>query len=225
MDSDKKMNITRRKFAKNVTCTALCCACLPLEVLADSAKSPKHKNEEREKVKMTGTGKEHLAAACGTYCGACPAYIAKHSEDEQIKMRLQKRSSSGPTKALKGIPPSNWMDGLLCDGCLSGGMLAGHCQRCNIRLCAANKQDDDRCSDCEELPCYRITNLMNMGHYLHRKEYLPNLKKIREMGVQEWVKYEEERWRCPQCGLPMSWYDAECARCGEPRSERLFPLS
>jgi hypothetical protein len=225
MYSDKKMNITRRKFAKNVTCAALCCACLPLEVLADSAKSPKHKNEEREKVKMTGTGKEHLAAACGTYCGACPAYIAKHSEDEQIKMRLQKRSSSGPTKALKGIPPSNWMDGLLCDGCLSGGMLAGHCQRCNIRLCAANKQDDDRCSDCEELPCYRITNLMNMGHYLHRKEYLPNLKKIREMGVQEWVKYEEERWRCPQCGLPMSWYDAECAGCGEPRSERLFPLS
>jgi rubrerythrin len=63
-----------------------------------------------------------------------------------------------------------------------------------------------------------------MGHYLHRKEYLPNLKKIREMGVQEWVKYEEERWRCPQCGLPMSWYDAECAGCGAKRSERLFSL-
>jgi len=64
-----------------------------------------------------------------------------------------------------------------------------------------------------------------MGSYLHRKEYLPNLKKIREMGVQEWAKKEEERWRCPRCGLPMSWYDAECAGCGEARSERLFPLS
>jgi hypothetical protein len=31
---------------------------------------------------MTDTDKEHLAAVCGTYCGACPAYIAKHSEDE-----------------------------------------------------------------------------------------------------------------------------------------------
>ena len=88
-----------------------------------------------------------------------------------------------------------------------------------------NKQNVTRCSDCEELPCYRITKLINMGGYPHRKEYLPNLKKIREMGVQEWVKYEEKRWRCPQCGLPMSWYDAECAGCGEPRSERLFPLS
>jgi hypothetical protein len=174
---------------------------------------------------MTGTGKEHLAAACGTYCGACPAYIAKHGEDEQVKMKLQKRVSSRPMKALTSIPPPDWMDGLLCDGCLSGGVLAGHCQSCEIRLCAENKQDDARCSGCDELPCHRITNLIDMGRYLHRNEYLPNLRGIREMGVQEWAKKEEERWRCPECGLPMSWYDAKCAACGEPRSERLFSLS
>jgi hypothetical protein len=179
----------------------------------------------RKELKMTGTDKEHLAAACGTYCGACPAYIARHGEDEHIKMRRQKSISSGPMKALKNIPPPNWMDGLLCDGCLSGRMLAGHCQSCKIRLCAANKQNDSRCSDCKDLPCHHITSLIMMGDYLHRKEYLPNLERIREMGVLEWVKNEEERWRCLQCGLPMSWYDPKCAGCGEPRSERLFPLS
>jgi hypothetical protein len=219
MDFDNNDKITRRKFVKGVASAAVCCACFSLDCSAAS-----EEKEEEDKIKDS-KGKVHLAAACGTYCGACTAYLAKHGEDEQIKMRLQKRSSSGPTKAMKGIPPSNWMDGLLCDGCLSGGLLAGHCKACVIRLCAANKQNDSRCSDCEELPCYRITNLINMGHYLHRKEYLPNLKKIREMGVQGWVKYEEERWRCPRCGLPMSWYDAECAGCGEPRSERLFPLT
>jgi hypothetical protein len=224
MDFNNNEKITRRRFVINVAGTAFCCVCLPLEVLADSAMPSEINREERKKVKMTGTHKEHLAAACGTYCGACPAYIAKHSEDKQIKMKLQKRFSSGPAKATKGIPPSNWMDGLLCDGCLSGGTLPGHCRNCAIRKCAANKQNDSRCTDCEELPCYRITNLINMGNYLHRKEYLPNLEKIREMGVQEWVKYEEERWRCPRCGLPMSWYDTKCAGCGEPRSERLFPL-
>jgi hypothetical protein len=167
---------------------------------------------------------EHLAAACGTYCGACPAYIAKRSEGEQNKMKRQKRLSSGPTKALKGIPDPSWMDGLLCDGCLSGGMLAAHCQNCAIRKCAANKQNDSRCTDCEELPCYRITNLINMGGYLHRKEYLPNLKKIREMGVQKWVKYEQELWTCPKCSNPLSWYDPVCSNCGATRSERLFSL-
>jgi hypothetical protein len=225
MDSYNSENITRKRFLKGVAGAAVCCACLPLEVLADSTRTPEHNNEERIKVMRSGAGKVHLAAACGTYCGACPAYLAKHGEDEQIKMKLQKRSSSGPTKAQKGIPPSNWMDGLLCDGCLSGGVLAAHCKTCNIRLHAANKQNDSRCTDCEELPCYRITNLINMGLYLHRKEYLPNLKKIREMGVQKWVEKEEERWRCQKCGFPMSWYDAECARCEEPRSGELYPLT
>ena len=215
MVNTKKECTTRRKFCKRLAGVAFTGALVGLDTKAGP--NPKSNGE------AAGNG-EHLAAACGTYCGACPAYIAKHNEDEQIKKKLQKRSSSGPTKALKGIPPSNWMDGLLCDGCLSGGELAAHCQRCNIRLCALNKQDDSRCTDCEELPCYRITNLINMGGYLHRKEYLPNLEKMREMGVQEWIRYEGERWRCPKCGLPMSWYDAECARCGEPRSERLYSL-
>jgi hypothetical protein len=137
----------------------------------------------------------------------------------------KKRFAARPAKAQKGIPPANWMDGLLCDGCCSGGKLASHCQMCNIRLHALEKQKNSICSDCEELPCNRITNLINMGGgYLHRKTYVPNLKKIREMGLKEWAKKEEELWRCPKCGVPMSWYDAKCAGCGEPRSDRLFPL-
>ncbi len=215
MDSFNNKKITRRKFVKGVAGTAVCCSCFSLDCLAAS------EDKKEDKIKDS-RGKVHLAAACGTYCGACPAYLAKHSEKEQIKLRQQK---SGTVKAQKGIPPSNWMDGLLCDGCLSGGKLAGHCQMCNIRLHALKNQDNARCSDCEELPCYRINNLINMGRYLHRDEYLPNLKKIREMGVEEWIKYEEERWRCPQCGIPVSWYDTECVGCGAPRSERLFPLT
>jgi hypothetical protein len=225
MDFINNKKITRRRFVKNVTGAAFCCACFPSLVLADTATPSVQNNEAKKNSLMTGTAKEHLAGACGIYCGACPAYIAKHSDEEQNKKRQQKRLSSGPAKAQKGIPPVNWMDGLLCDGCCSGGKLAPHCQMCNIRLHAAKTQKNSRCSDCEELPCNRLTFLINMGEYLHRKEYVPNLKKIHEMGVKEWVKKEEERWRCPKCGMPMSWYDTGCAGCGEPRSEKLFPLS
>ena len=215
MVNAKKQCTTRRKFCKRVAGAAFTGAFVGLETTA--IPNPKSKGEAAE-------NGEHLAAACGIYCGACPAYIAKHSESEQIRVRLQKRASSGPTKALKGIPDPSWMDGLLCDGCLSGGMLAAHCQNCAIRKCAANKQNDSRCTDCEELPCYRITNLINMGGYLHRKEYLPNLKIIREMGVQKWVKYEQELWTCPNCSNSLSWYDPACSNCGAKRSEKLFSL-
>ena len=215
MVDDKSECTSRRRFCLRLTGVAFTGALVGWETRAVA--NPESKGE-------AAGNREHLAAACGTYCGACPAYLAKHGEDEEIRTKRKAISSSAPTKARAGIPPSNWMDGLLCDGCLSGGELAAHCQRCGIRLCALNTQDNDRCSDCEDLPCFRMKRLMDMGHYLHRNEYLPNLKAIREMGVQKWVRYEEERWRCPKCGLPMSWYDAECIRCGAKRSERLFSL-
>ncbi|HOU01620.1 MAG TPA: DUF3795 domain-containing protein [Bacteroidales bacterium] len=205
--------ISRSKFVKGVAVAAVYCACKPFNRLAASEGNSEQNNDS----------KVHLAAVCGTFCGACPAYIAKHSDEKQIKMRLQKRLSAGPVTAKKSIPDPKWMDGLLCDGCLSGGELAPHCQKCPMKVCAAGKQNVTRCSDCTELPCTRIMGFINTG-LLHRAEYLPNLEKIRKMGVQEWVKYEEERWRCPRCGLPMSWYDAECVQCGEPRSGKLFPL-
>jgi Protein of unknown function (DUF3795) len=169
-------------------------------------------------------GRAHLAAACGTYCGACPAYIAKHHEDERIRMKRGERSSSEATSELKTIPDPSRMDGLRCDGCLSCGELPPHCRDCSTRVCAANKLSDARCTDCDELPCYRVADLIAVG-FLHRGEYLPNLAKMREMGVRKWIEYEEERWKCPHCGVPMSWYDAKCARCEEARSGRLFPLT
>ncbi len=180
-------------------------------------------NKDNTSSEQGGKGKVHLAAACGTYCGACEAYIAKHGDDDVAGKRRQVRASSEATDGPKIIPDPDWMDGLRCDGCLGGGELPPHCRGCSIRLCAAERLDDARCAGCDELPCHRITDLMSVG-FLHRGEYLPNLAKMREMGVGTWIAHEEERWRCPQCGLPMSWYDAKCARCGEARSERLFPL-
>jgi hypothetical protein len=214
MDFDHNKNLTRKEFLKGVAGAAFCGACFSLSC------SKRHSGQDgalEDISEPDGKGQVHLAAACGTYCGACPAYINKHG---------------GEKKKLSSGPPKDYIDSfvdmmgkLLCDGCLSGGTLAAHCRTCNIRLCAANKQNDARCSGCAELPCYRITNLINQGGYPHREEYLPNLGKIRQMGAAPWVKYEAVRWRCPKCGLPMSWYDALCAGCGEPRSARLFPLT
>lgn len=175
------------------------------------------------KAELVGRDKSYLAAACGTYCGACPAYLAKYSEDDRMTMKRRENVLPGPTTEPDTIPHPSWMDGILCDGCLSSGEIAAHCQECDIKICAASKPGVTRCSECDELPCHRITKMIDTG-LLHRGEYMTNLSRIREMGVHEWVKYEEERWRCPHCGVPVSWYDAECAGCGGARSERLFPL-
>ncbi len=163
-------------------------------------------------------GPVHLAAACGTYCGACPAYLNKHG----------KGKNNFPTEPVNAKIDAfvKMMKGFQCDGCLSGGTLANHCKNCNIRTHAASTQNDGRCTNCGDLPCYRVTNLINDGNnYPHRQEYLPNLAKIKEMGVEEWILYEEERWNCSKCGQTLSWYDTRCTGCGEPRSKDLFALT
>ncbi len=212
MDSARPGNITRKEFLE--VAGAVCGACFSMGGCSTAKSEPAgalgEKSESGAKVAV------HLAAACGTYCGACPAYLRKHGGDEK---RFAPGSTNGPFAAFVDM-----MGQLRCDGCKSGGTLAAHCRTCNIRLCAANRQPDGRCTDCKDLPCYRIGNLVKQGGYPHRQEYLPNLEKIRQMGVEKWVTYEQERWRCRRCGLAMSWYDAKCAGCGEGRSDRLFPL-
>lgn len=211
MDICNNGKVTRRKFVKGVAGAAVCCACFSLDRLSASENSTPEVEDDKD-----GRGKEHLVGACGIYCGICPAYTNKHGRDKK------KFPPEPVNNSIDGFV--SYMNKIECDGCLSGGKLTGHCQNCSIRLCAAEKQENHRCSDCEELPCHRLTNLINQGNYPHRQEYLPNLKKIREMGVQEFARYEDARWRCPRCGQPLSWYDAKCPGCGAPRSERLFPL-
>jgi hypothetical protein len=216
MDFLKKEYMTRRMFVQEIAGAAFCCACLELDCLAAPSVISKNIDDQSKKVQETGTGKENLVAVCGLYCGACPMYIATQTNDEQKQSALLKQFSSGPMKFK--------MEDLLCDGCIGNGRVASFCRSCPIRSCPVDKQNVARCSDCPDFPCSRISNFNNDG-MLHHAEVLQNLRRIREMGIQKWAKYEEERWRCPQCRMPMSWYDSKCSKCGTPRSERLFPLT
>jgi hypothetical protein len=163
----------------------------------------------------SGAKREGLVAVCGLYCGACPMYLATHSDDEQKRKQLLQRFSSGSRKL-------TWED-IQCDGCLGNGRLASFCRKEAIRLCPADKSNVTRCSDCPDFPCSRIANFNNDG-MLHHAEVLDNLRGIRIMGIKDWAKHEEERWRCLQCKAPIAWYDTQCSRCGAKRSERLFKL-
>jgi hypothetical protein len=215
MDSFEKEKTTRRMFVKEIAGAAICGACLGLEAAATPLWIPGQNAGEGEKTQAAGTGRENLVAVCGLNCGACPMYLATQSNDEQKRSALLKQFSSGSMKLS--------MENLLCDGCLGNGRVASFCRKCAIRACPNGKPNVTRCSDCPDFACSRITDFNNDG-MLHHAEVLDNLRRIQEMGIHEWAKYDEERWRCTRCRLPMSWYDSKCSNCGEARSERLFKL-
>ena len=159
---------------------------------------------------------EKLVAPCGLYCGACPMYLATQENDAQ---RLASRFGAGSKQPAK--PPS--LENMKCDGCLGGGPTPAHVPKCAIKLCAAEKTKIGVCSECAEFPCGRISDFNNDGMQ-HHSEVLANLRQMKAMGLKDWARYEEDRWKCTKCGAKFSWYEAECIKCKNPRSDKLFPL-
>ena len=178
--------ITRREFVAGVACTAVAGKLVGQET--DAAK------------------KENLVASCGLYCGACPWYLATQENNEERLASIQKQFG--------GLMKLSRED-LLCDGCLGGGRLASFCRKCDIRDSATAKTKTRRCSECAEFACSRITGFNNDG-MLHHAEVLENLRQLRTMGIKEWSKHEEDRWRCPKCQTTISWYEDECPKCRQP---------
>lgn len=157
---------------------------------------------------------EHLAAVCGLYCGACSLYRARRDNDpQQLEELLQ-------TLSERWQIPSDELD---CDGCLAQGHLMPYCQECKMRLCAADKPGVNRCSDCPDFPCSLVTDFNNDG-VRHHAEVLENVRHQREIGVDEWLQEEYERWRCLFCGVSLEWYARTCYRCGTPQPHRLPSL-
>ena len=158
---------------------------------------------------------DHLAAVCGLYCGACAIYRARRDDNRERLEEICQLMSSRQQVTL---------DDLYCDGCLAQGRLSPYCLECKIRLCAMDKPGITRCSDCPDFPCSLITDFNNDG-VRHHAEVLENVRHQRDIGVDEWLQEEYERWRCSFCGVSLEWYAQTCYRCGTPQPYRLPSLS
>jgi hypothetical protein len=197
---------TRRMFCKRMAGIALSGAFIGFETMA--IPNPKSKGEAVGK-------EEHLVSVCGTYCGACPMYINNQPGDKQKRKEMFERYAGGPMNMN--------LENLVCDGCLSDGHIAVHCKNCKMRLCAKDKPDVIRCSDCPDFPCSRIKDFSSDGKP-HHAELLDNLRNLKKMGIKDWTMHEQVRWTCPGCSNSLSWYDPACSNCGAKRSEKLFSL-
>jgi hypothetical protein len=219
---EKKERTTRRMFVKEATVAAVAgTALVGLDALLLTPCMGRGQVLAAQNAAVTGAKKasegsdELLVAPCGLYCGACPMYLATQDKDGEKFKALMQQFSAGKMQLKQ--------EDLLCDGCIANGRVASFCRKCNLRSCAASKPNVTRCSDCAEFPCAKITNFNNDGMQ-HHAEVLANLRQIKEMGIKEWTKREDNRWRCPQCRTSLGWYDRECSKCGAKRSDRLFPL-
>ena len=129
-------------------------------------------------------------APCGLYCGVCRMYTATQEGDLELLARLARIYA----RRLEGVN-SLTADDLLCDGCLSERR-SFLCRSCSIRNCIQEKGYQG-CHQCRDFPCDLIDAFpIAVG----KRVILRAIPYWRVHGTEMWVKAEEERYRCPDCG-------------------------
>ena len=104
------------------------------------------------------------------------------------------------------------------------GIMGYYCAGCRPRgkNCAFMKKSCERlgnglvqyCFECTEYPCRRLNNLDKRYRTNYHMSMIENLDSIKEQGMEQFLKREEEKWRCPECGGTISCHGGLCFKCG-----------
>ncbi len=150
-----------------------------------------------------------FASPCGLYCGVCAIYIAHRDKNQKFKDRLVALYKGGvPGKGTLPGSENLSAEDIRCGGCLSDDLFM-HCKQCEIRKCAQDKGYTG-CHQCDEFPCQYIENFsMAVG----KKVILRSVPHRKKVGTEQWIRDEEARYICPECGNKVFRGVVTCNRC------------
>ncbi len=155
---------------------------------------------------------QELMGPCGLYCGVCAIYIADRDNNLKLKERLVTLYKGGIPG--KGVLPGSehlTVEDIHCRGCNSDDVFV-YCRRCPIRDCTRAKRYEG-CHQCDDFPCgYVETFPMAVG----KKVILRAIPHWREVGTETFIRDEEARYICPECGNQVFRGAMRCNRCKTP---------
>ncbi len=131
-----------------------------------------------------------LIAPCGMNCGLCKAYIAYTHGVPRVRGKVT-----------------------YCAGCIPR---AKNCYV--IRSCKKlSKHQNQSCVQCETMPCEKLAHLDKRYRERYGMSMVENLKELKEQGMDEFLKSQAGKYRCPDCGDVICVHDSKCYSCGYKR--------
>jgi len=109
---------------------------------------------------------EKVIAFCGLICSECPAFIAKQTDDFELRKKTAEEWST-----------EEWpltVTDINCDGCTSGGELASFCAVCEVYKCGTERGLQN-CAYCTEYPCDKLE--MPWSHSPEARKVLDEIRK------------------------------------------------
>jgi len=88
------------------------------------------------------------------------------------------------------------------------------CRSCRIVNCDLLAETESGfCYDCEKYPCTRLKNLDKRYKSNYGISMIENLAYIKANGLLEFLKKEEDKWKCKVCGSGLSVHRNFCLQC------------
>ncbi len=105
----------------------------------------------------------------------------------------------------------------ICLGCWSDhGYKAKYCAKCSIRYCNLLEQTDSKfCYECSKFPCTRLKQLDKRYRSRYNLSLIGNLQNINNIGLEYFLKLENIKWHCSQCGGTICVHKGYCLKCGK----------
>lgn len=102
-----------------------------------------------------------------------------------------------------------------CEGCnTKGEFIINGCKRCIIRNCITIKENKSGfCYECDKYPCRRLKDLDKRYRTKYHMSMLDNLEEIKKMGMDIFLKHQEEKWKCVFCGNVICVHHNICPKC------------
>lgn len=129
-----------------------------------------------------------MISYCGLNCAKCDICDAGHGNvkmrDEIVAWFLREREEK--------INPEQ----VRCDGC-RGPAERHWSSDCRMMLCAKSKEVE-YCFQCEGFPCLFLKDFAADG-ISHHKRTVENLKRMREIGMEQWISDQESQGKCVFC--------------------------
>lgn len=111
---------------------------------------------------------EEIVAFCGLICSECPAFLARRTNNNELRKKAVEQWSS------EDFPLE--VEEINCDGCSGGEVLFKHCTMCEVRACGSEKGVVN-CAYCVEYPCGKLEGLWGFLQTPQAKEVLDNIRK------------------------------------------------
>jgi len=129
--------------------------------------------------------REELIAVCGMNCRICVAYFGYN---------MSGKKSKNP-----------------CAGCR---VRDKNCAFIKKRCGKASKKEVEYCFECKDFPCEILEKLDKGYRQKYKMSMIDNLKFIKENGIKKFLKSQEEKYKCSECGGVICVHNGKCYECG-----------